>query len=69
MRGKDARNVLVFTDLAFAHAIVVLIELVNCALGLGNGLLAASLGLLIAFFDLLCLTFTPLPVLFGTFVS
>jgi len=57
------KNALVFTNLAFAHAVVVFVELVDRTLGLGNGLLAAGLGPLVACFDFLGLTFTPLPVL------
>jgi hypothetical protein len=58
------RHALVFADLALAHGIVVLIKLINCALSLRNGLLAAGLGPLVTCFDLLILTLAPLPVEF-----
>ena len=60
---RTRRKALVFTNLAFAHAVIVFVELVNRTLGLGNCLLAAGLGPLVACFGFLGLTFTPLPVL------
>jgi hypothetical protein len=60
--GQGARNALVFTDLAFSHGIVVLVELVNRAFSLRDRLLAAGLGPLVACFDLFLLALTPLPV-------
>jgi hypothetical protein len=53
------RHALVFTDLALAHGIVVLIKFVNCTFSLGNSLLAAGLGFLVARFDLIGLTLAP----------
>lgn len=61
-KKKTQENGLVFTNLARAHAVVVFVKLVDRPLSLGNCLLATGLGSLVACFDFLGLTFTPLPV-------